>query len=713
MAGSTLIGDVFVFVVSDKAVKEVRFHLDDPNFAGTPIKIEKGAPYDLAGTAADRTAKPFNVDQLTPGTHTLTTRTFLTDGSAVTTQAAFSTPMREPDPQRAPDQVHLSWTADTSTTLTVVWHTASTASPSEVQYRKMGATTWSTASGGLRPSGADGTLHEATLTGLTPDTAYEYRVPGDGGAWSEVFTTRTAPASGPADFDVIYFADTGIVGRADGLATGTQQAVDEIAALDPLLVLPGGDYAYFNTETRYADVDQAIDAWFDQIQTIVSSAPMMPVYGNHEALLRESVSDWAPRFATPNGWNCRRAYSFDVADVHFVALYAVTNTAKLESGQVTWLRNDLTAARDRGVRWIVPYFHVAPFADGYSHPSNTALRAQVGPIFEEFGVDVVLTSHDQSYERTFALTDVGASNTHTTEEIDCLNTSEGTTYLKVSPAGKMSNLNGTFSVFQTFPAPSWTAVRDDTMHHFSRLRFSAEGTLRVETVGFTGDGSSPILIDAFEYRADGGCATGRTLEVEPGAISLTADPDQPTVSATVEVTASDEASVDLNLSEGSLWLSVPPTAVTGPITVNVDVSTLGPGVHSSGVMVTSATHGVTRVPVEVTVPGTTLDRLAVSTSSARTAPVSLDGGTVSGTVYIFTDGMGDDVSLVRFYLDDPTLAGTPFRSESTAPFDFAGGSVSTARGWNTGTVAPGVHTITAVVFDSAGSHTLTATFAVA
>ena len=710
--GAVLAGDVYVFAESDAAVKEVRFFLDNPTMSGTPDKIEKGAPYDLAGTASDRSAKPFDADALAPGGHTITTRTLMVDGTVVVTQAAFSTPDAPQGTPREPDQVHLSWTAAPSTTLTVVWRTASSASPSQVEYRRAGTASWSSESGGLRPSGTTGTLHQVNLTGLTPDTAYEYRVPGDGGVWSEVFTTRTAPAPGPADFDVVYFADTGIAGRADGLTTGTAQAMTEIEALDPLMVLPGGDYAYFNTETRYADVDEAIDAWFNQVQPIVSSAPMMPVYGNHEALLGETVADWAPRFATPSGWNGSRAYSFDVADAHFVALYAVTNTTKLESGQITWLRNDLAAAQARGARWIVPYFHVSPFADGYSHSSNEALRAQLGPIFEEFDVDVVLTSHDQSYERTFALTDVGVTNAHTTEQIDCLDTSEGTTYVKTSPAGKLSNRNGTFSVFQTYPAPAWAAVRDDTMHHFSRLHFTADGRLRVETFGFSGDGSTPVLVDAFEYRADGGCTDGPTLSVAPDDVTFTATAEQPTGSASVEVVPSDGASTPLTLSEGASWLTVPASTTTGPVTFDIDATGLAGGVHATTVLISSATHGVTRVHVSVTVPAVTTDRLAFSKSSSRSAPLALEGAVVTGTVYVFTDGGDDAVTQVRFYLDDPTASGTPYRTENTAPYDFAGGTVSTARGWDTSKVTAGTHTITAVVVTPTGSHSLSATFEV-
>ena len=173
-----------------------------------------------------------------------------------------------------PDQVHVSWVGNPATTLTIVWHTASTSTPSLVEYRKAGTSAWQTASGSLRPSGTSGKLHEVTLAGLSPATEYDYRVRADDGSFSDPYSTRTAPAAGaPAPLDAVYFADTGLAGRHDGLANGTLQGIDEIAALDPQLLLPGGDYAYFDGDTRFGTLDATIDEWFNQEEPIFSRPP--------------------------------------------------------------------------------------------------------------------------------------------------------------------------------------------------------------------------------------------------------------------------------------------------------------------------------------------------------------------------------------------------------------------------------------------------------
>jgi acid phosphatase type 7 len=502
LAGSTQSDNIFVFVPNDPAITRVRFWLDNPQMSGTPTKTENGAPWDFAGTnTGNGLANAYDTTKISNGSHTIAAAIDLSGGGTEALNAAFTVSNTF---DRAPDQIHLAWVQEPSTTLTFVWHTTHTSTPSEVRYRKTGQTSWTLATGALRPSGTLGTLHEATVTGLSPSTEYEYQLRGDGTAWSPTLSTRTAPPPGPASFDAVYFADTGLIGRNDGLATGTEQVIQEIAALDPLFVLPGGDYAYFDTDKRFGSLNNTIDAWFKQMAPVASRAPMMPTYGNHEALLGEGFEPWSARFPTPDGLDDRRNYSFDVGDAHFVSIFAVQGFQGLSSAQLSWIEQDILAAKSRGQRWIIPYYHVSPFADGTIHPSNTQLRAQLGPLFEQLGVQIAVSSHDQAYERSYPLKNVPSSNTPTSTSLSCYTLDDGVTWVKVSPSGKLSNKNGDFSPFATDPPPSWTAYRDNTMHHIARIHVDATGYLRFDTYGVVGDGTAPVLLDSFEYR-DGEC----------------------------------------------------------------------------------------------------------------------------------------------------------------------------------------------------------------
>ena len=402
------------------------------------------------------------------------------------------------------DQLHLAWVYDTATTMTVIWRNCEPSSSSTLEYRATGDSDWIAVSAKRRLTDEKGALEEVTLTGLTPSTRYAYRIRCGEGTVGESREFSTGPErEGYTAMDIAYVSDTGLIGRADGLSDGTAHVIKEIARRDPLLVLHGGDFAYFDTDRRFQWLEEAIDYFFNQMVPIASRAPMMPTYGNHELMyvLQERFEPWAERYATPEGSEGRLNYSYDIGQVHFVSICAVEFDDPLPQDRVDWVMADIKQAAADGRPWIIPVLHVAPFAEGQNHPSNLALRAQLGPIFEELGIRLVLTSHDQSYERTFPLVDVPTANTPTSSSLDEYHVDDGTIWVKVSPGGKRSNINKSFSTFATEEPPHWTAVRSNTHHCFAMLHFGAQGELEVEVVGVKGDGSDPVQLDRFTLTA--------------------------------------------------------------------------------------------------------------------------------------------------------------------------------------------------------------------
>jgi hypothetical protein len=399
-----------------------------------------------------------------------------------------------------PDQVHIAWNRDPATSVNMRWHTRLGNTPSMMQYRPQGEEEWHTVLGHqLSLSPEAGAYHEVQINGLSPSMTYEYRIKGDylQGFWGDVLQFRTAPGDERGEFDAIYFADTGLAGRRDGLSTGVDQIVREIAARRPLLTLAGGDYAYYNMDKRYGSLEASIDAWFRQMDPVFSQSAVMPTYGNHETQLKENYTPWARRFAIPPTTLNDQNFSFDVGSAHFVSIFAVYEQQGLEPEVLDWIRRDIEAAKSAGKTWIIPYMHVSAFAEGASHPSNLALRAQLGPLFESLGVKLVLSSHDQAFERTYPLVNVPEQNQPTSTSKTCYTMDDGVTWLKTSPSGKESNKSGSFSIFKAEPSP-WVAKRDNTMHVFTQLHFSPD-KLSVKTLGLKGDGGEPVELDSFSY----------------------------------------------------------------------------------------------------------------------------------------------------------------------------------------------------------------------
>jgi hypothetical protein len=111
------------------------------------------------------------------------------------------------------------------------------------------------------------------------------------------------------------------------------------------------------------------------------------------------------------------------------------------AAQKSWVAQDL-AATSRP--WKVVFFHHPPWSSG-EHGSQLLMRREFNPLFERYGVDLVLTGHDHDYERSKAMKGdaVAASGTR------------GIPYLVVGSGG---------ATLRPFPGaqPSWTALRDNT-----------------------------------------------------------------------------------------------------------------------------------------------------------------------------------------------------------------------------------------------------------
>jgi hypothetical protein len=106
--------------------------------------------------------------------------------------------------------------------------------------------------------------------------------------------------------------------------------------------------------------------------------------------------------------------------------------------------------------------------------------------------------------------------------------------------------------------------------------------------------------------------------------------------------------------------------------------------------------------------------ILVSKSASRTSPSPLAGQTVSGNIYVFTSPITSNITRVRFWLDDPTMASSPQHVEASSPYDFTGGTATAANPFSTSTLVNGTHTITAAIDLSDGtSRVVSSAFTVA
>ena len=295
------------------------------------------------------------------------------------------------------DQVHLSWTGNPATTMTVMWHTQYSSNPSQVQYET--ATGYgSTVNGKTYPSSGQGYLHEVTLTGLQPANRYNYRISADDGSWSSDYSFQTAPL-GDGDFRFLAVAD---MGRNSNSITISNLMARRAASF----TVGAGDY-------WYSDDENNVDRWFNINQPLMSQAPFMPARGNHEGGNHETAypNRYTTRFALPPPENY---YSFRYGGAHFLV---VDTNIDYTPGSVqrSFIESDLqAAASDPAVRWTFAIHHHPPFSS--STYQSLTVRGQLSPLYDRWGVDVVISGHAHLYERTFPVKSTGTvASTDTSE----------------------------------------------------------------------------------------------------------------------------------------------------------------------------------------------------------------------------------------------------------------------------------------------------------
>ncbi len=298
---------------------------------------------------------------------------------------------------------------DNSTSRTIMWQSDSSEADVVIEYRLAGdeySQTIGATDTAFTDDGSTTYIHEATVTGLTPNTKYEYRVGYGTDRRSDWYPLETAGAS---EYDVLVYPDS-----QSGDYSGWEQIVKDSAQRNPKTAL------YISMGDLVDNGEQAYQwrTWLNSIKPLSARIPLAPTLGNHEMY----TLDWKMRepyaylnyFAVPPNGNetfNRRYYSYDYGDVHYVVLDTMlyesnhednhdTHHPDLYDVQVQWLRQDLAANRKK---WTVVLMHRDPFQYAFDHPGESR---DVGfneegvlfmPIFDEFNVDLVLSAHLHSY----------------------------------------------------------------------------------------------------------------------------------------------------------------------------------------------------------------------------------------------------------------------------------------------------------------------------
>src|ERR687892_1233110 len=199
-----------------------------------------------------------------------------------------------------------------------------------------------------------------------------------------ISTIAAGAANAPSSSD-FNFGAAGDWGCTDD----TSDTVNNILDKAPEIVLGLGDYSY----------DDSADCWFDIVQPIDNI--MKISIGNHDV---EDLEALMNHFGLTEQY-----YSFDYQNVHFIALgteeeYLDMSNVKAKQ-QLAFVQSDLEkASSNPNIDWIIPFFHRIMYSDhggGLVDEYDHELVDVYHPLFEKYGVHLILQAHTHTYERTY------------------------------------------------------------------------------------------------------------------------------------------------------------------------------------------------------------------------------------------------------------------------------------------------------------------------
>ena len=311
-------------------------------------------------------------------------------------------------PSKDPDRIILTFNGDPSTTRAVTWRTDSSVVKAEAQIAVAGKNSTFERNAktyianteefdlGIYKSNKSLIVHYHSLIfeNLNPNTLYVYRV-GYGENWSEWIQFKTANNNySPTEF--VYFGDAqnDILNHWSRVIRMAYQTAPKAS-----FVIHAGDLV----DSAHKDNEWA--QWFKAGGFIHSQWTAIPVVGNHEfqrfdgyegTLPRRLSIQWRPQFNLPIEQSLDSRLHETVYTVKYqdILILVLNSTGHLEK-QTEYITEKLS---NSSAKWKIVTNHHSVFSPAEGRDFEYA-RKVWKPLFEKYGVDLVLNGHDHTYAR--------------------------------------------------------------------------------------------------------------------------------------------------------------------------------------------------------------------------------------------------------------------------------------------------------------------------
>ena len=167
----------------------------------------------------------------------------------------------------------------------------------------------------------------------------------------------------------------------------TEDTIENIISVNPELIITTGDHV--------RDAKSA-KCWIKMSDPIKDK--MKIAIGNHDAEFAKIYKQIIKNHHLESPY-----YSYDFKNIHFISL-STEHPYEEGSKQYKFIKSDLKkSSTNSSIDWIIVHQHKPLYSTNADMEESERIKDTFLPLFERYGVDFVISGHNQYYERSYPM----------------------------------------------------------------------------------------------------------------------------------------------------------------------------------------------------------------------------------------------------------------------------------------------------------------------
>ena len=167
----------------------------------------------------------------------------------------------------------------------------------------------------------------------------------------------------------------------------TEDTIENIISVQPELIITTGDHV---------KDEKSAKCWIKMSEPIKDKLKI--AIGNHDAEFSKIYKQIIKNHNLKSPY-----YSHNFKNIHFISL-STEHPYEEGSKQYKFIKSDLKkASTNSSINWIIVHQHKPLYSTNADMEESERIKNIFLPLFEKYGVDLVISGHNQYYERTYPM----------------------------------------------------------------------------------------------------------------------------------------------------------------------------------------------------------------------------------------------------------------------------------------------------------------------